>query len=201
MGHSPRTLDDRLSIQENSSTPDDLVVTSPVPSDGAAMWRIARDSGTLDLNSSYAYLLLARDFASTSRVAISDGEVVGFVTGYRRPEAPERLFIWQVAVDSAQRGRRIAARMLDSLLADLADAPADDQASAPADRPSGALPPVEVLETTISEDNTASKRLFASLAERRGARHEVNPLFTAADFPDGHEAEPVHVIDRLRPMA
>ena len=30
--------------------------------DGAAMWRIARDSRVLDLNTSYAYLIMARDF-------------------------------------------------------------------------------------------------------------------------------------------
>ena len=44
------------------------------------MWRVARDSGTLDLNTSYAYLLLARDFAQTSRIAVHDGAVVGFIS-------------------------------------------------------------------------------------------------------------------------
>ena len=57
------------------------------------MWRLARDGGTLDLNTSYAYLLLARDFAATSRLAVRDGEGVGFVLGYLRPAAPETLFV------------------------------------------------------------------------------------------------------------
>mgnify|MGYP002651547875 CR=1 FL=1 len=43
--------------------------------DGAAMWRIARDSQVLDVNTSYAYLLMARDFGAHSAVAEMGGEV------------------------------------------------------------------------------------------------------------------------------
>src|SRR5437879_5926964 len=45
---------------------------TPTVEDGAAIWRIARDSQTLDLNSSYSYLLWCRDFARTSVVARDD---------------------------------------------------------------------------------------------------------------------------------
>lgn len=145
------------------------------------MWRVARDSRTLDLNSSYTYLLFARDFAATSRVAISDGEVVGFVIGYLRPEASDRLFIWQIAVDQSQRGKGVAARLLEALLTD--------------------LPQVRYLETTITEDNAASQRLFTSLAERHGTGHEVEPLMQAGDFPDDHDAEHLHVIGALNARA
>ncbi len=59
--------------------------------DGAAIWRIARDSKVLDLNSSYSYLLWCRDFAATSAVARGEnGEPIAFVTGYLRPTAPRR---------------------------------------------------------------------------------------------------------------
>src|SRR3954469_14238353 len=48
----------------------------PGVADGAAIWRIARDSKVLDLNSSYSYLLWCRDFAATSAVARDEnGEV------------------------------------------------------------------------------------------------------------------------------
>lgn len=67
------------------------------------MWRIARDSQVLDLNASYAYVLWCRDFAGTSVVATVNGEVVGFVTGYRRPKQPATLMVWQVAVDEQLR--------------------------------------------------------------------------------------------------
>lgn len=157
----------------------DLEFRPPSMEEGAAMWRIARDSGTLDLNTSYAYLIMARDFAATSRLAVSAGEPVGFVLGYRRPTAPERLFVWQIAVDESQRGRRVAARLLDGLLAD--------------------LPEVTTLETTITADNTASQRLFASFAQRHGAEHTIEPLLTEAHFPDpGHGAELLHTISALR---
>lgn len=142
------------------------------------MWRIARDSGTLDLNTSYAYLLMARDFAATTRLAVRDGDAVGFVLGYLRPTAPQTLFIWQIAVDESQRGQRLAARLLDALLAD--------------------LPQVTTLETTITEDNAASQRLFASFAERHGAEHTIESLFAEAHFPDpGHGAELLHTISGL----
>src|SRR3954453_20075010 len=86
--------------------PEGLRIDRPEVADGAALWRIARDSEALDLNSSYSYLLWCRDFAATSAVARgADGNPVGFLTGYVRPEQPHTLFVWQVAVDAAQRGR------------------------------------------------------------------------------------------------
>jgi len=170
---------DHQSTSEQMARPGSaLDLRPPTMEEGAAIWRIARDSGTLDLNTSYAYLLLARDFAETSRLAVADGEPAGFVLGYLRPAAPETLFIWQIAVDESQRGRRIAARLLDALLAD--------------------LPQVTTLETTITADNSASQRLFASFAERHGAEHRITPLFEEAHFPDpGHGAELLHVISGL----
>lgn len=165
--------------EQSAAAGSELSFPAPTPAQGRDMWRVARDSGTLDLNTSYAYLLLARDFAATSRVAIHEGEVVGFVLGYLRPTDPTCLFIWQIGVDDALRGRRVAGRMLDALVAD--------------------LPQVRTLETTITEDNQASQRLFASFAERHGAQHRVGPLFEAGDFPDeGHDAELLHVIGDLR---
>ncbi|MEE6272862.1 diaminobutyrate acetyltransferase [Georgenia sp. MJ206] len=151
--------------------------------DGAAMWRIARDSGTLDLNSSYAYLLFCRDFAGTCRIATTDGDVVGFVLAYRRPTRPDCLFVWQIAVDEHHRGRGLSTRLLEDLLVD------------PAGR---AGPPVRTLETTITEDNAASRALFESLARRHGAALAIAPLFTAADFPDNHDGEPLITIGPFR---
>jgi diaminobutyrate acetyltransferase len=142
------------------------------------MWRIARDSQVLDLNSSYSYLLWCRDFARTSVVATVDGEVGGFVTGYVRPDRPDTVMVWQVAVDAAHRGRGLARRMLDALVDRLAEQS------------------VRTLETTITPDNEASIRLFSSFAEGRGARLVREPVFPAELFPDGHDAE---VLFRIGP--
>lgn len=150
----------------------------PTIEDGSAMWRVARDSERLDLNTPYAYLLWARDFAATSVVAEVDGVVGGFVSGYIRPDAPDTLMVWQVAVDEACRGRGLAGRMLDEL----------------AER-TGA----HALETTITADNPESIALFSSFARRRGAEHTVADLFTADAFPDGGEHEP-ELLHRISPL-
>ncbi|MEU9559533.1 diaminobutyrate acetyltransferase [Streptomyces fumanus] len=162
----------------------DLRIDRPRVTDGAALWRIARDSKVLDLNSSYSYLLWCRDFAATSAVArAGNGEAVGFVTGYVRPDRPDTLLVWQVAVDAAYRGRGLAAALLDGLVARLV-----------AERA------LTTLETTISPDNSASQRLFASFAERHGAGLEREVLFDAGLFPDGpHEPEVLHRIGPLSP--
>ncbi|MFD9075920.1 diaminobutyrate acetyltransferase [Streptomyces lasiicapitis] len=159
--------------------PEGLRLDTPGVADGAAIWRIARDSKVLDLNSSYSYLLWCRDFAATSVVARDGaspgGEPAGFITGYIRPDKPRTLVVWQVAVDHAHRGRGLAGALLDGLAAKVA-----------------AHPGFDALETTISPDNTASERLFTSFAKRHGARVERTVLFDAALFPDddgGHEPE------------
>ncbi|WP_109473583.1 diaminobutyrate acetyltransferase [Ornithinimicrobium cavernae] len=151
----------------------------PTIEDGATMWRIARDSIRLDLNTPYAYILWARDFHATSLVLEVDGQVGGFVTGYRRPEACETLMIWQVAVDEAHRGCGLAGQLLDEVV-----------------RRSG----VSSLETTITADNPASQRLFAAFAERHRATHTVTDLFTEEHFPPGQDwdAELLHRISPLR---
>ncbi|MFH8370745.1 diaminobutyrate acetyltransferase [Streptomyces sp. NPDC018031] len=167
---------------EFTGMPEGLRLDSPLVEDGAAIWRIARDSRVLDLNSSYSYLLWCRDFAATSVVARdADGEAVGFVTGYIRPEQPGTLVVWQVAVDHAHRGRGLAAALLDGLIARVAEAS-----------------DVRGVETTITPDNTASHRLFTSFAERHGADVEREVLFHGNLFPDGgHEPE---VLYRIGPF-
>ncbi|MEU5637859.1 diaminobutyrate acetyltransferase [Streptomyces rishiriensis] len=166
-----------------TATQADLRIDRPSVADGAALWRIAKESRTLDLNSSYSYLLWCRDFADTSAVArAEDGEPVGFVTGYVRPENPHTLLVWQVAVDGAYRGRGLAAALLDGLTARIS-----------AERP------LTAVETTITPGNSASERLFASYAERHGAAVTREVLFDAGLFPDGaHDPE---VLYRIGPLA
>ncbi|MPY64996.1 diaminobutyrate acetyltransferase [Streptomyces spongiae] len=163
--------------------PEGLRIDRPDVADGAALWRLARDSRTLDLNSSYSYLLWCRDFAGTSVVArdTEDGRPVGFITGYIRPEQPGTLLVWQVAVDAAQRGRGVAAALLDGLTVQVARQHR-----------------LTTVETTITPGNTASERLFASYAARHGAAVEREVLFEAGQFPDGgHEPEVLHRIGPL----
>ncbi|MDI9889343.1 diaminobutyrate acetyltransferase [Streptomyces sp. HNM0645] len=158
-----------------------LSIDSPSVEDGAAIWRIARDSEVLDLNSSYSYLLWCRDFAATSVVARGpDGEPIAFVTGYIRPERPDVLVVWQVAVDGEHRGRGLAGTLLDALTHRVV--------------PRG----VRAVETTVTPDNTASDRLFTSYAARHGASLDREVLFDGGLFPDGgHKPE---VLYRIGPI-
>lgn len=154
-----------------------LAIGSPEISDGVACWRLAAATGVLDVNSRYAYLLWCRDFAATSVVARHDGAVIGFVTGFRRPEEPSTLVVWQVAVDAAARGRGVAAAMLDAL--------------------HERVPDIDHLETTITPGNAGSIALFSRFAERRGAPVQRTELFGADLLGAGHEPE---ILFRIGPL-
>lgn len=153
---------------------------TPTLTDGPALLRMATDSAVLDVNSPYAYLLWCRDFAATSVIAEADGSPAGFITGYRRPETPATLMVWQVAVDAAQRGAGLAGRMLDHLMSGL--------------QPHG----VTHLETSITPDNAASRRLFTAFARRWEAVLERSELFSAELFADSHLAEELFRIGPVR---
>jgi L-2,4-diaminobutyric acid acetyltransferase len=176
---------------------DDIVVRPPTVADGGALWSLAREAGGLDVNSSYAYLLWCRDFAATSIVAAATAgsgtggsgtagsgvagagsagsgaaeALAGFVTGYRRPDDPDTLLVWQVAVHPGARGRGVAGRMLDALVDRL--------------RPAG----LARVETSVTPGNEASRQMFASFARRHGATIDETVLFGADAFPDAHEPE------------
>jgi L-2,4-diaminobutyric acid acetyltransferase len=154
-----------------------LTIGHPEVADGVACWRLAEATGVLDVNSRYAYLLWFRDFAATSVVARREGEVLGFVTGFRRPEEPSTLVVWQVGVDAATRGQGVAAAMLDALF----------------DR----VPGVDHLEATVTPDNTGSLALFSSFAERRAASVRRSELFGEDLLGDGHEPE---ILFRIGPV-
>ncbi len=167
-----------------SDSPDsDPVFTFRAPrlDEGVHLWRLAADSGTLDVNSVYSYLLWCRDFSDTTVVACLNGSVVAFITGYLRPAAPDTLFVWQVAVDAAQRRRGLAGRALDALVSQVAQ-----------------RHPVAHVEATVTPDNVPSGRLFAGFARAKGAALTTQTLFTEAHFDgsDHHE----EVLYRIGPL-
>jgi L-2,4-diaminobutyric acid acetyltransferase len=152
-----------------------ILLRVPTPQDAASIWQLVRQSGVLDPNSCYLYLLLCRDFDQTCVVAERDSEVIGFVSGYRPPARPEVLFIWQVGVCASVRRQGLGLSMLCAVL---------DRAR----RESS----VRFLEATVAPSNQASYRLFGSLASRFGATLTQHQGFTGSNFPEGdHEAEPL----------
>ena len=154
----------------------EVVVEKPTAADAAAMWRIARDSRSLDLNSSYAYLLWCTHFRSTSAVAKLGDEPIGFVTGYVPPEYPDTIMIWQIAVADQYRGRGVALAMLNAVI---------DHGG------------YRWLKTTIGPANQASTALFTALADQRLTIISRTSMFTTADFPDSHEREDLYTVGPL----
>lgn len=154
---------------------------APSVRDGAAIHRLVEACKPLDLNSSYAYLLLCEHFADTCVRAERDGRTVGFISAYRPPQRAGLIFVWQVAVAEEMRGQGLAHAMLRELLA----------------RP--ALHDCRYLETTVSPSNEPSRRLFLALARELGAAVTERVLFAEMDF--GGEAHESEVLIRIGPFA
>lgn len=157
-------------------------IREPRLQDGSAVHELVRSSPPLDLNSQYAYFLGCSHFHDTCALAeADDGATAGFLLGYRRPDAADVLFVWQVVTGSAWRGQGLAPRLLEHILA----------------RPANSG--VRWVEATVGPSNTASKGFFRSFAERRGSKFEEKPFLSEADFGGGdHEAE---VLLRIGPLA
>jgi L-2,4-diaminobutyric acid acetyltransferase len=112
-------------------------------------------------------------FADTSVVAYEeDGKKpVGFISGYIRPDAPDTLFIWQVAVHESQRGQGLATKMLFELLE------------------REGCKSVEYLEATVSPSNKPSQNLFLGLAQKMHTNYQISDYFTVEDFPQDESEE------------
>nr|WP_281274526.1 diaminobutyrate acetyltransferase [Aquisalibacillus elongatus] len=143
----------------------------PSPGDGAGMWELV-NSSTLDQNSAYKYIMMCEYFSETCVVAKEKGKVVGFVTGFIPPEKQDVVFVWQVGVDSSQRGKGIASKMLHELFN------------------REACKDVRFLEATVTPSNQASQSLFKGFAKKNNTKCDVSEFFKEDLFPtDEHEEE------------
>ncbi|WP_440996362.1 diaminobutyrate acetyltransferase [Arhodomonas sp. SL1] len=166
-----------------STTTDSQEITlrQPTAEDGAPLHALVRECKPLDENSVYCNLLQCTHFADTCIVAEKGGRLVGFVTGYRMPRDPSIYFLWQVGVAAGGRGHGLGRRMIQSILS--------------RDSCRG----VTELNTTITRSNTASRALFAAVAEAEGAQMSEHEYFTAEHFGGaGHEAE---YLFRIAPLS
>jgi len=150
----------------------------PGAGDAIAIRAIAAATGVLDLNSTYAYLLLATDFAASSIVAENAGEITGFITGYHPPQRPDVLFVWQVAVAPQAQGQGLASAMIDALVHRV--------------RAERRGHPIAV-EATVAPDNAASRAFFGAFADRHGVALTERPHFAAdlLDADGAHQDEPM----------
>ena len=158
-----------------------VVLDAPRVRDGAAIHRLVDACKPLDLNSTYAYLLLCEHFAETCVHAERAGRTVGFISAYCPPQRGDVIFVWQVAVAEEMRGQGLARAMLRELLA----------------RPG--LRGCRYLETTVSPSNEPSRRMFYGLARELGAPVTENVLFGEQDF--GQEHHECEMLIRIGPFA
>ncbi|MBN2865989.1 MAG: diaminobutyrate acetyltransferase [Thiotrichales bacterium] len=146
----------------------------PVLADGLALYELVKACPPLDLNSSYLYFLQASHFSETCLIAEQNDEIVGFVSGYRRPDAEQDLFIWQVAVAPEARGQGLGKQLVSQLIA------AQIKAGHP----------LSAVSCTISSSNLASQGLFKSLAEQHRLLIERRTFIKTEQFgAQAHEAE------------
>lgn len=163
------------SIQEETLTNStETTLRCPRATDGYALNQLVKRCPPLDTNSVYCNLLQCSDFAATGIAAENaEGELVGFISGYRPPARPDTLFVWQVAVDDRLRGQGLALRMLMGLI---------ERCAANG---------VRWLETTISPGNLASEALFRKAFSQLGVTPQTNVVFARNQHFDGQHDDEV----------
>ncbi len=151
-----------------------ISIRVPRLDDGMGVFQLIERCPPLDMNSSYCNFLQCSHFASTSVVAERDGNIVGAISGYVLPERPDTLFVWQVAVSEKARGIGLASHMLNHVLA------------------RASTRHVHYIETSITEDNLASRALFKRLADSLSAELTVSDWIDKdSHFLGQHDSEPL----------
>lgn len=161
-------------------TNEEIILRIPSAEDALSVHRLVAACPPLDPNSLYCNLLQCTHFSDTCAAALLGGELAGFISGYLPPQQPDTLFVWQVAVGGAARGRGLALRMLKHLLA----------------RP--ACRAVSFLETSVTPGNAPSRALFTALARDLDTTLEQQPWFDRRrHFGGDHDDE---VLFRIGPF-
>jgi L-2,4-diaminobutyric acid acetyltransferase len=145
---------------------------SPVVEDGVAISRLIAACPPLDRNSVYCTLLQCSHFAGTCALAERNSRIGGWASAYIPPAQADVLFVWQAAVAKEARGQKLAARLIEHILA------------------RAICRNVVRLQTTITIDNEASWRLFRNFADQHDAAFHAQPhFFREAHFGGAHETE------------
>jgi L-2,4-diaminobutyric acid acetyltransferase len=137
----------------------DVVIRPPCVTDGASVNALIACCPPLDRNSLYCNLLQCTHFSATSALAEQESKVIGFASGYRLPDEPETLFIWQVAVDRIARGRALGKHLIFDILS------------------RSVCAGVSMLKTTVTQSNAASQAMFDKIATELDAPHRRTLLF------------------------
>lgn len=149
-----------------------IQIREPSAVDGAAIWQMINETGSLDKNSLYCNLLQCTHFSATCAVAEMDGVIVGWLSGYVPPDRDDTLFVWQVCVSAEARGQGVARKLIGAVL---------ERASSRG---------IRYIDCTITEDNTASWALFGSVARTLNAQMQQTEHFLGdVHFGGSHDSE------------
>lgn len=158
-----------------------LVFRTPTADDGPAVSRLIASCPPLDPNSLYCHLLQCTHFAGTCILAEQAGGIVGWISGYRLPQEPDSMFVWQVAVHESARGQGLGQRLLNELF------------QFPGVRDA------KRLLTTVTPSNIASRRMFEGFANHHRATLQVRPHFKRdVHFGGAQESEELISIGPIR---
>ncbi|SRR6056297_1720720 len=160
-----------MSENDDSNNTSSIIFRKPQPGDGIAVYKLVDASKPLDLNSLYSYLLICAHHDTTSVVVESDGEITGYISGYRHPKKDDTLFVWQVAVSKTMRKMGLARKMILDILS------------------RSHLDGIQFIETTVTPSNSASRGFFRNLASHLETECNESDYFSAEMF-GGEEHEP-----------
>ncbi len=170
-----------MELLQLSKVGHDIVIRPLRVADALAISDMVRESGVLDVNSDYAYLLMCTHFSMTSAIAQYGNESAAFVTGYILPHEPGTLFMWQICVRPAYQRLGLGIRLIQSLLQRIE------------------CKQVRFVEATINPSNFASQKLFRSLAKQHGTECKTTHFFSKDLFgSSSHEEELLFRVGPLR---
>ena len=168
-----------MTIEVYSKNNNAIKITSPSKKDGYEVSNLVARCPPLDLNSTYHYLIQSHYFNQTCSVAFEGEKVIAFVSGFINPANKNCLFIWQVAIDESYRGKGLGIELIEFLLDQNKD--------------------VNTIETSITKNNIASRRMFQKIVKKYEATMYEEILFDKhEDFSNEHESEILVTISQIK---
>ena len=168
-----------MTIEVHSKKDSKIKITFPTKENGSAIAKLVQCCPPLDLNSTYHYLIQSHYFNQTCSVAFEGEKVIAFVSGFIKPTNKNCLFIWQVAINEDYRGKGLGIELIEFLL---------DQNKN-----------ISIIETTITKNNIASRRMFQKIVEKYQARMSEEILFDKyEEFSNEHDSEILVTISPIK---
>jgi L-2,4-diaminobutyric acid acetyltransferase len=168
-----------MTIEVYSKKNNKIKITFPTKKNGSAVAKLIQRCPPLDLNSTYNYLIQSYYFNRTCSVAFDSEKIVAFVSGFIKPTNKNCLFIWQVAIDEEYRGKGLGIELIEFLLNQNKE--------------------VNTIETTITKNNIASRRMFQKIVEKYKTRMSEEALVDKEkDFSNEHDSEMLITIGPIK---